>query len=282
MARTSTALMVTKPTAIALRQLATAAHDYLAASRAPATRLAYRRQWRAFEVWCGSRGISALPAEPSAVALYATALAKAGRKVATIEQAFAAIAAAHRAAGHPNPRDNASVAAVAAGIRRDLGVAQVQKAPVLTDDLRRMVGGLPATLKGARDRALLLLGFAGGFRRSELVALNARDLTFDAEGRLTVVLRRSKTDQEGAGRKIGVPFGSNPRTCPVRAVKAWLAKLPATYAGPVFQGLTRHATLTGVRLAGGDVARIVKATVKAAGLDPGGVSVNPPKFRRSA
>ena len=107
------------------------------------------------------------------------------------------------------------------GIRRTLGTAPVQKSPTLTDDIRAMVDAADAGLIGTRDRALILLGFAGAFRRSELVALDIEDCTFGKDG-LTVTLRRSKTDQQAAGRKIGIPYGSNPETCPVRMVQAWL------------------------------------------------------------
>jgi len=206
-----------------------------------------------------------MPATPETLALYLTDLADNGRKVAGISRALASISQAHKAAGYASPRSTASVQAVMRGIRRKLGVAQVQKAPVLVADLRRMASSLSSTLKGTRDRALLLLGFAGAFRRSELVGLDVTDLAFDDEG-LTVTLRRSKTDQEGAGRKVGIPYGGDQATCPVGAVKAWLAAAGAKL-GPVFVGVNRHGKLTGQRLAGEDVARIVKAVANTVGLD---------------
>jgi integrase len=107
------------------------------------------------------------------------------------------------------------------GIRRTKGTAPVQKAAALTDDIRAMIDATDAGLIGSRDRALILLGFAGAFRRSELVGLDVDDCAFGKDG-LTVTLRRSKTDQEGAGRKVGIPYGSNPETCPVRTMQAWI------------------------------------------------------------
>src|ERR1035438_5250645 len=107
------------------------------------------------------------------------------------------------------------------GIRRTMGTAAVQKAAALTDDIRAMVSVTDVGMIGARDRAMILLGFAGAFRRSELVALDIEDCTFGKDG-LTVTLRRSKTDQDGVGRKIGIPYGSNPETCPVRTVQGWM------------------------------------------------------------
>jgi integrase len=113
----------------------------------------------------------------------------------------------------------------------------------------------------------VLLGFAGAFRRSELVNLEVADLEFTRDG-LTVTLRRSKTDQDGAGRKIGVPYGSNPETGPVRTLQAWL-ETAGIAAGPVFRSLNRHGQVQPAGLAGIDVARVVKKLAERAGLDPG-------------
>jgi integrase len=151
------------------------------------------------------------------------------------------------------------------GIRRTLGTAPAQKAAALTADIRGMVEATDAGLMGARDRALILLGFAGAFRRSELVGLDFADLAFSRDG-LAVTLRRSKTDQEGQGRKIGVPYGSNPETCPVRTVQAWL-ELAAISAGPLFCSMNRHGRIQPNRLSPIDVARIVKKLAERAGLD---------------
>ncbi len=120
-------------------------------------------------------------------------------------------------------------------------------------------------LDGVGDRALLLLGFAGAFRRAELVGLDVEDLTETDEG-LEVMIRRSKTDQEGAGRKVGVPFGSDPATCPVRSVRAW-RQAAGVDTGPLFRGVL-HGRLVSERLSTLGVARAVKRAAKAAGLDP--------------
>jgi integrase len=122
------------------------------------------------------------------------------------------------------------------------------------------------TVIGTRDRALLLLGFAGAFRRSELVGLDVKDLAFTREG-LTITLHRSKTDQGGTGRKVGVPFGANPETCPVRLVQAWIEHAGLA-DGPLFRPIDRHGRLGAGRLSGVDVARVVKKLASRAGLDP--------------
>jgi integrase len=161
------------------------------------------------------------------------------------------------------------VKAVLAGIRRTVGVAPRQKRPALASDVRAMAGALPETLQGTRDRALLLLGFSGAFRRSELVALDVEDLSFGEDG-LTVILRRSKTDQEAEGRKVGIPFGSTPASCPVRAVRAWI-QAARLERGPVFRPVT-GAYVPEARLSDKAVARLVKRAAAAVGLDPAGFS----------
>jgi len=121
-------------------------------------------------------------------------------------------------------------------------------------------------LIGTRDRALILLGFAGAFRRSELVGLDASDCIFGRDG-LTVTLRRSKTDQDGAGRKIGIPYGANPDTCPVRNLQDWIEQA-GIVGGVLFRPLNRRGQLRPGRLSGIDVARVVKKLAQRAGLNP--------------
>jgi integrase len=206
----------------------------------------------------------ALPATPETVTLYVSDLA--GRcRVATLTRRLSAISQAHQIAGHEPPTSAAAVRTVMAGIRRIKGTAPNTKAATLTGDIRAMVAALPDGLLGVRDRALLLVGFAGAFRRSELVGLDRPDLEFTQEG-LTVTLRRSKSDQDGQGRKVGIPYGSNPETCPIRAVQAWL-EAAAISEGPVFRGVSRHGKVQG-RLSGYAVALIVKRYAAAGGLDP--------------
>jgi integrase len=151
------------------------------------------------------------------------------------------------------------------GIRRTCGTPPKQKAPTLTDDIRAMVEATDTGIIGARDRALVLLGFASAFRRSELVRLDVEDCAFGKDG-LTVTLRRSKTDQERVGRKIGIPYGSNPETCPVRILQTWL-ELAGITAGPLFRSINRHGQVQVGRLSDIDVARVVKKLVERAGLD---------------
>lgn len=249
----------------ALSPIAEQARAYVRASRSSRTREAYGGQWAHFSSWCEAHALVALPAKPETVAMYLSARAQDGRKVATLAQALAAISQAHKMAGHESPRGHRVVQEAFKGIRRTHGSAPAQKAPVLNTQLRTMAAGLPDTLPGTRDRALLLVGFAGAFRRSELVSLDVADLAFTNEG-ITVLLRRSKTDQEGQGRKVGIPYGQAAATCPVRSMQRWL-ELAGLAEGPIFRSVDRHGH-TGDRLGGQDVARIVKRAAAAAGLDP--------------
>jgi site-specific recombinase XerD len=240
--------------------------EYLENARSRNTIRGYRSDWKQFERWCAERGISALPATPDSIAVYLSD--RAGTlKTATLEHHLSAIAKAHKTAGHPSPvKDNALIAETLKGIKRVHGMAPVQKAPVLTDDLRVMLRHVPARILGLRDRALLLVGFCGAFRRSELVSLDCSDLAFTAEG-LQVTLRRSKTDQEGRGRSVAIPFASNAQTCPVRALQAWLEASGIT-EGAVFRPVNRHGTISRRRLSDKSVATKIKRYVSAAGLDP--------------
>jgi integrase len=205
-----------------------------------------------------------LPAIPETVASYIAECA--GRlKVGSIQRKLNAIAEAHKALGLESPTHSPIVANTMKGIRRTLGTAPIQKAPTLTDDIRAMVDATDTGIIGVRDRALILLGFAGAFRRSELVGLDVADCAFGKDG-LTVTLRRSKTDQQGAGRKIGIPYGANPETCPVRIVQSWIEQAGIS-DGPVFRSINRHGQLQARGLSAIDVARVVKKLVERAGFD---------------
>lgn len=248
-----------------LDDLAEQAFAFAVASKAPSTLRGYRSDWAHFTAWCAGHGLASLPAEPSTVALYVTDLAAAA-KVGTITRRLSSISQAHKTAGVDSPTGNPLVRTTMAGIRRRLGTAQAAKAPLLTADLRAMSANLdPARLLDVRDRALLLVGFAGAFRRSELIALDVDDVADGPDG-LTVTIRRSKTDQAGAGRQVGIPYGSNPDTCPVRAYRAWLAAAEIT-AGPVFRPVDRHGNVGGRRLSTEAVALVVKRHAGRLGLD---------------
>jgi integrase len=240
--------------------------QFIRASKAESTLRGYQSDWRHFCAWCEVHGLCPMPALPETVAAYIAECA--GRlKVGSIQRRLNAIAEAHKAVGVESPTHSPIVANTMKGIRRTLGTAANQKAPTLTDDIRAMVDATDPGLIGLRDRALILLGFASAVRRSELIGLDIEDCAFSKDG-LTITLRRSKIDQQGAGRKIGIPYASYVGTCPVRTIQEWIEQAAIT-SGPLFRSINRHGQLQAGRLSGLDVARIVKKLAERTALDSG-------------
>ncbi len=251
------------------------ARAYARAAKAPSTLRAYRADWRDFTLWCEGRGTQALPATPETVALYLADRAETHRP-ATLARRLAAIAKTHAAAGHPSPASlsHLAVGETLKGIRRTHGVAQQAKLPLVTADIQKLLAHLPGeggggkgALAAARDRALLLLGYAGAFRRSELAALRVGDLLWVEEG-LAVRIARSKTDQKGEGRKVALPCGQHPASCPVRALEAWLTSAGidrAAAQAPLFRAVDRHGRLLAAALHPNSVGEIVKRALRRAG-----------------
>ena len=243
---------------------AEAARSYLRERHAPATRRAYVSDARIFAAWCQARGYEALPALPEVVVLFVSSEAQAGVRYSTISRRVAAIRYAHQAAGYESPTGRDLVKASLAGIRRTVGVAKVQKAPATVERIVEMVKSCPDTLQGRRDKALLLLGFAGAFRRSELVALTVEDLEETGDG-LRVTIRKSKTDQEGAGQVVAILNGSRLRV--VEAVAAWREAAGIT-TGPLLRSLRKGGGVSVQGLSTKSVGEIVKAYAGRVGLDP--------------
>jgi site-specific recombinase XerD len=243
---------------------------YLEAAQAPNTRRAYRADWAHFADWCAERAVDALPAAPETVADYVADSAAGGRAASTIRRRLAAVRSAHLTAGYAvSPTSAALVGKALAGVRRTHGIAPRQKAAITTAEMRAMVSTLdPTTPLGARDRAILLLGYATGMRRSELAALDVDDLEVVADAGLRIRMRRSKTDQEGLGRWVGVLRGRSAETCAVRAVQAWLEQLGSPETGPLFLHVRRGGHVTADRVSAKVVAMVVQRTALAAGLDP--------------
>lgn len=240
------------------RDLVTVANEarkFARRSRSANTLRAYAADWAHFTGWCQDHGVVSLPALPETAALYLASLAD-RHKVSTIQRRISAISQRHLLRGLDPPTKNELVRSVVKGIRRTLGVAPCQKAPLVAAEVREMVASLPDSLGGVRDSALLLLGFAGAFRRSELVGLNVADLTFTPDG-LIVALNRSKTDQDGHGRKIGIPSLPASDACPVRAVREWLDASGLT-DGALFRRIGVGDRLHSTRLSAGAVALVVK------------------------
>ena len=239
------------------------AADLARQEKAKATRRAYRSDFAIFEAWCASRSVSALPATGKSVAAFLACEVERGIRSSTIGRRVAAIRYAHKLAGHAVPTDDERVKATVRGIRRTIGTAARKKAPATAERVIAMALGTGAGLKGLRDRALLLLGFAGAFRRSELVVLDCEDIE-ECETGLRITFRRGKTDQEGQGATIGIVRGSI--ACPVAAVCEWREEAGIT-AGPLFRSIRKGGKVGG-RLTDQSVADIVKAHAERVGLDP--------------
>ncbi|HEX2074492.1 MAG TPA: site-specific integrase [Geodermatophilus sp.] len=221
--------------------------SYLAASQADSTRRAYAQDVAAWRSWCSGRGLTALPADPLAVAAWLAHLADAGHAPRYIARRLSALNDAHRSAGHPAPGDTEGVRRTVAGIRRTAartGYRPRQARALDTATVRALVEELPDTLAGRRDGALILLGYALGLRASDLVWLRIEDCSPAGHGGLDVFLRFSKTDQEGAGDTLALAEGIREATCPVRAVRAWTAALAAqgVTSGPLFRSVGKGAS----------------------------------------
>jgi len=242
-----------------------AALSFAEQEKSASTRRVYRSDWQIFIAWCSARGLEPLPATPETVARFLSSEATAGVKASTLGRRAAAIGYAHKLAGYRDPPSGAeAVKAVLRGIRRRFGTAPTRKSPATADLIGEMLKHCPDTLAGKRDRALLALGFAGAFRRSELVALEVADLAEVPDG-LRVTIRKSKTDQEGAGQEIAIPRGYRLR--PVEAVEMWLAAAEIN-SGPVLRAVLKGNRLQPEPLTDRSVAKIVKRYACLAGLEP--------------
>jgi integrase len=253
----------------AIRDLARRTEEFIHAAKSAATLKAYRSDWVDFEEWCRGHGLASLPANPETVALYITDLASCCTS-GTITRRLTSITKAHQAAGYgdsPATTRHAIVGETLKGIRRTLGTAQKGKDPILTAAIRKIIKHCPDSLLGYRDKALMLTGFAGAFRRSELAEFQITDLKFTEDGAVLTV-RWSKTDQEGAGREVGLPWGSHPDTCPVRALRHWLEKAKIS-DGPLFRGVNRHGRVSESALNKDSIGTIVKRALLRAGFSVG-------------
>lgn len=251
---------------LVVQKEAEAAQGYADHARAANTLLAYKADWVDFVRYCKGRSLSFLPAAPETVAIYLGWLADNGKKPATIARRLSSISVNHTANRLDSPAGlwHFAVKQVWDGIKRKHGTAQVRKTPAVTENLKKLVERVPQTLTGSRDRAMLLLGFAAALRRSELVALSVEDVEFVNEG-IRLTIRRSKVDQEGQGRVIGIRAASESGCCPVRALKEWLFESGIT-TGHLFRPITRYQTLRNRKLTGQVVAQMIKRYAKLAEL----------------
>ncbi|GEO18367.1 site-specific integrase [Microvirga aerophila] len=245
-----------------LIELEQEAAEVASQARSANTVRAYQNDWSHFSSWCEPSGLQALPATPRTVALYMTAH-KSQYSMATLNRRLSAIAAAHRMADHVFDTRCREIALVMDGLRRTKTVQQRQVKALITPFLKRAIDNAQDTLAGQRDRALILIGMAGAFRRSELVTLNVSDLTFSPEG-VRIVIQRSKGDQFGQGQVIAIGR-TNSEYCPVANLQAYLEQAGIT-ASRVFRAIDRHGNLK-ANMTDQSVALIIKKRANQAGLE---------------
>jgi integrase len=256
----------TSPGALARLQAeaaAAAAQDYAGQALSASTLRAYRSDWSQFRIWCGSCGLVALPAEPATVAGYLAAMALAHSR-ATLRRRLVAIGQVHRMAGHAWSASHPAIRNTLRGILRRHGAPARQAAALTTVDIRRLVSTCDASLAGLRDRALLLLGYAGALRRAELVGIAREDIQIEAQG-IRLLIPRAKGDQEGEGARLGIARGQHRDTCPVRALEAWLDQSDCKF-GPVFRKVTMWGRVEHTALHPDAVRQILRRRAEAAGL----------------
>jgi site-specific recombinase XerD len=244
--------------------------EYARASRSAATRRAYRSDFEIFRLWCEARRLCPLPASAEVVAAFLAFDVKDGTKPTTLSRRLAAIRYTHALAGHSSPTVSEAVKATLRGIKRTFRHSPARKAPATSDKVAAMVTLAGDGPRGLRDRAVLLLGFAGAFRRSELIALDIEDLEFCQHG-LLVTIRKSKTDQEGNGATIAIACGSG--ACPVSALRQWIAASQIA-SGPLFRPISKKGRVLDRRLSDRSVADLVKAYARRAGLKAGDFSAH--------
>jgi integrase len=251
-----------------LHETAQKAERFFQASKSGTTRRAYASDWRHFHSWCVRNRLVSLPATPETVALYITELAdpplgEKPRKVATITRRLTAINGAHHLAGFDSPArmSHQAVQGVYQGIRRELGTAQTRKRPLTRERIVKVLDTLEGPIAAARDKVLLLIGFAAAMRRSELAAMRVEDLHWHKRG-LTINIPKSKTDQTSQGRDVEILWGSNDRTCPLLALEDWL-KIARIENGFVIRSVGQYGSV-GKRMHPDSIGKRVKELVRRA------------------
>ena len=230
---------------------------------------AYKSDFEDFTLFCIKNGFKSLPTEPKIVSLYLTYLSSKNVRTSTIKRRLVSIGVIHKMKGHYLDTKHPIIVENFMGIKRLKGISQNGKKPLLINDLKVIIDVInkqeEPDLKKLRNKALLLIGFAGGFRRNELVSLNLEDLNFVFEG-VKINIKRSKTDQFGEGFTKGIPHFENYLYCPVKNLKNWL-NISKIKKGPIFVRFSKGVNLTNIRLTDQSVALIIKEYLTKAGVD---------------
>ena len=237
-------------------------------SKANNTLRAYKSDFKDFGVFCAKHGFNSMPTEPKVVSLYLTHLSTKSR-ISTLRRRLVSIGVVHKLKGHYLDTKHPIIIENLMGIKRKKGSIQTGKKPILINHLKQIINVIDEQkiekIKKLRNRTLILIGFGGGFRRTELISIDYEDLDFVEEG-VKITLRRSKTDQFGEGMVKGLPYFINEKYCPVTSLKNWI-NLSKIKTGPIFRRFTKGSILTGHRLTDQSVVLIIKDYLKLAGIE---------------
>ncbi len=251
-----------------LKSLHEATLNNLKSSKANNTLRAYKSDFKDFETFCVKHGFNSLPTEPKIISLYLTHLSK-NSKISTLRRRLVSISVVHKLKGHYLDTKHPIIIENLMGIRRVKGSIQKGKKPILISHLKLIINVINEQtineIKKLRDKSLILIGFGGGFRRTELISIDYEDLEFVAEG-VKITVRKSKTDQYGEGMIKGLPYFTNEIYCPVKHLKKWL-EISKINTGPIFTRFSKGLSLTDKRLTDQSVALLIKQYLKAAGIE---------------
>ena len=240
----------------------------LKSSKANNTLRAYKSDIKDFGAFCAKHGFDSLPTEPKIVSLYLTHLSK-NSKISTLRRRLVSISMVHKLKGHYLDTKHPIIIENLMGIKRVKGSIQEGKKPILINHLKSIINIIDQQeiqeIKKARDKSLILVGFGGGFRRTELISIDHEDLEFVPEG-VKITIKRSKTDQFGEGMVKGLPYFPNENYCPVINLKKWL-ELSNIKTGPIFRRFAKGSTLTDYRLTDQSVVLIIKDYLNLAGIE---------------
>ena len=251
-----------------IKSLHEATLNNLKSSKANNTLRAYKSDFKDFEVFCIKHGFKSLPSEPKIVSLYITHLSK-NSKISTLRRRIVSISMVHKLKGHYLDTKHPIIVENLMGIRRVKGSIQRGKKPILINHLKLIINVINnqnfGEIKKLRDKSLILVGFGGGFRRSELISIDYDDLEFVKEG-LKINIRKSKTDQFGEGMIKALPYFTNETYCPVTNLKKWL-EISKIESGPIFRRFSKGLSLVNKRLTDQSVVLLIKEYLNLAGID---------------
>ena len=237
-------------------------------SKADNTLRAYKSDFKDFGAFCAKHGFNSMPTEPKVVSLYLTHLS-ANSKISTLRRRLVSIGVVHKFKGHYLDTKHPVIIENLMGIKRKKGSMQIGKKPLLINHLKQIINTIDEQkipkIKKLRNRTLILIGFGGGFRRTELISINHEDLDFVAEG-VKITLRRSKTDQFGEGIIKGLPYFNNEKYCPVINLRKWL-EVSSIKSGPIFRKFSKGFYITEKRLTDQSVALLIKEYLSLAGIE---------------